>query len=67
MGCPVSSRLAKDDTRNKKKRTRDRGTKAEGRSAITGDHSKYDLMLLVKVGKYIGFVCTIGPINYAPP
>ena len=33
----------------------------------TGNHSKQDQTLLVKIGKYIGFVYTVGPINYGPP
>lgn len=34
-----------------------------GCCAITGDHSKYDQILLVKTGKYKGFCVTVvGPI-----
>ena len=28
---------------------------------IAGDHSKEDQLLLVKMGKYVGFVCTVDP------
>ena len=33
----------------------------------TEDHSKYDQMLLVKTGRYLGFCVTVGPIYYVPP
>ena len=34
---------------------------------ITGDHRKLDQIFLVKIVKYVGFVCTVGPIYYGPP
>ena len=33
---------------------------------MTGDHSILVQILLVKIGKYIGFVFTVGPIYYGP-
>ena len=35
--------------------------------AITGDHSKQNQIVFVKIGKYIVFACTVGPIYYGPP
>ena len=44
--------------------------KGDVHPSITGDHSKYDQILLVKKAKYIPgrtvLVCTVGPIYYGP-
>ena len=34
---------------------------------ITGYHNYLDIIWLVKMVKYIGFMYTIGPLNYGPP
>ena len=35
--------------------------------AVTGDHSIKDQMFLAEIEKNIGFVCTVGPLQYDPP
>ena len=36
-------------------------------TCVTGDHSKKDQTLSVKMEKYIDLVCTLGPTYYGPP